>query len=72
MSSHYRDFEIEPFELGRGLWHARFGRADKQSIAIDGVLFSTLNTGLAWASPDAAVDDAKAAIDRLTNSGLFR
>jgi hypothetical protein len=68
MNRNYKDFEIEPFELGRGLWHARFGRTDRQPVAIDGVLFSTLNAGLAWPSPDAAVDDAKAAIDRLTKS----
>jgi hypothetical protein len=66
MYRNYKDFEIEPFELGRGLWHARFRRADKQPFALDGVLFSTLNAGLAWPNPDAAVDDAKAAIDRLT------
>jgi hypothetical protein len=66
MNRDYKDFEIEPFELGRGLWHARFRRADRQPVVIDGVLFSTLNAGLAWPSPDAAVDDAKAAIDRLT------
>jgi hypothetical protein len=65
MNYDYQDFEIEPFELGRGRWHARFGRADKQAIVIDGVMLSTLNVGLAWPNPDAAVDDAKAAIDRL-------
>ena len=27
-------FQIEPFELGRGLWHARFGRANKQAVVI--------------------------------------
>jgi hypothetical protein len=68
MNRNYKDFEIEPFELGRGLWHARFRRADRQPVVINGVLFSTLNAGLAWPNPDAAVDDAKAAIDRLTNS----
>jgi len=68
MNYDYQDFEIEPFELGRGLWHARFGRADKQPVVIDGVMFSTLNVGLAWPNPDAAVDDAKAAIDRLMKS----
>jgi hypothetical protein len=68
MNRNYRDFEIEPFELGRGLWHARFRRADRQPVVINGVLFSTLNAGLAWPSPDAAVDDAKAAIDRLTKT----
>jgi hypothetical protein len=66
MNRDYKNFEIEPFELGRGLWHARFRRADKKPVVLDGVLFSTLNAGLAWPSPDAAVDDAKAAIDRLT------
>ena len=68
MNRNYKDFEIEPFELGRGLWHARFRRVDKQPVVINGALFSTLNAGLAWPSPDAAVDDAKSAIDRLTNS----
>jgi len=66
MNPNYKDFEIEPFELGRGLWLARFRRADKQPVVIDGALFSTLNAGLAWPSPDAAVDDTKVAIDRLT------
>jgi len=47
MNCDYQDFEIESFELGRGLWHARFGRADKQPVVIDGVMFSTLNVGLA-------------------------
>src|SRR6202023_3040046 len=76
MNGDYQDFGIEPCEVGRGLWHARFGRADKQPVVIDGVMFSTLNVGLAWPNPDAAVDDAKAAIDRLTKSmvasGLYR
>ena len=40
----------------------------KDAVVIDGVMFSTLNVGLAWPNPDAAVDDAKAAIDRLTKS----
>jgi hypothetical protein len=66
MSDQYRDFEIEPFELGKGLWHARFSRVDKQPVIIDGVIFSVLNAGVAWHHPDAAVCDAKAAIDRLT------
>ena len=68
MNCDYQGFEIEPFELGRGLWHARFGRADKQPVVIDGLMFSTLQLGLAWPNPDAAVDDAKNAIDRLRKS----
>ena len=68
MNCDYQGFQIEPFELGRGLWHARFGRANKQAVVIDGVMFSWLNVGLAWPNPDAAVDEAKAAIDRLTKS----
>ena len=61
----YDGFEIEPFEAGRGLWHARIRRADQEPVVIDGVLFSTLEVGFAWSSPDAAVADAKTQIDHL-------
>lgn len=65
MKHPYNGFEIEPFEAGRGLWHARFKRADHEPVSIDGVLFSTLEAGLAWPDPDAALADAKLQIDRL-------
>ena len=61
----YDGFQIESFEAGRGLWHARIRRADQEHIVIDGVLFFTLEVGFAWSSPDAAVADAKTQIDHL-------
>jgi hypothetical protein len=56
---------LESFEAGKGLWHARIRRADQEPVVIDGVLFSTLEVGFAWSSPDAAVADAKTQIDHL-------
>jgi hypothetical protein len=64
MTYSYDGFDIESFEAGRGLWHARIKRADLSPVAIDGVLFSTLEVGFAWSDPDAAIEDAKAHIDR--------
>jgi hypothetical protein len=61
----YDGFAIETFEAGKGLWHARITRADLKPVTIDGVLFSALEVGFAWSSPDAAVADAKTQIDRL-------
>lgn len=61
----YAGFNIESFEAGKGLWHARIMRADKQPLVIDGVLFSALEVGFAWSNSDAAVEDAKTQIDHL-------
>ncbi len=61
----YSGFEIQSFEAGSGLWHARIQRADLEPVVIDGIQFPTLEVGLAWPDPDAAVADAKAHIDRL-------
>jgi hypothetical protein len=61
----YDGFQIESFEAGKGLWHARIRRADQKPVVIDGVLFSTLEVGFAWSSPEAAVADAKTQIDHL-------
>jgi hypothetical protein len=61
----YSGFEIQSFEAGSGLWHARIQRADQEPVVIDGMQFPTLEVGLAWPDPDAAVADAKAHIDRL-------
>src|SRR5450631_44302 len=58
-------FQIESFEAGKDLWHARIRRADQKPVVIDGVLFSTLEVGFAWSSRDAAVADAKTQIDHL-------
>src|ERR1700679_2203350 len=47
----YDGFEIESFEIGRGLWHARIRRADLNPVIIDGVSFPTLEMGFAWPNP---------------------
>ena len=60
----YGGFQIQSFELGSGLWHARIQRADLEPVVIDGLLFPTLEVGLAWSDPDAAIAHAKAYIDR--------
>jgi hypothetical protein len=69
MKCDYDGFNIEPFEAGKGLWHARIRRGDLKPVSIDGVLFSALEVGFAWPSPDAAVTDAKIQIDHLNQRG---
>jgi len=61
----YGGFEIESFEAGKGLWHARIRRMDSEPVIIDGVMFSALEVGFAWSDRDAAVADAKTQIDHL-------
>jgi hypothetical protein len=61
----YDGFQIEAFEAGRGLWHARIRRADFKPVIIDGVSFPELEVGFAWSHADAAVADAKSRIDYL-------
>jgi hypothetical protein len=58
-------FAIETFEAGRGLWHARISRTDRNPVVIDGVLFPAIEVGFAWPDPEAAIEDAKNQIDRL-------
>jgi hypothetical protein len=65
MTCDYDGFNIESFEAGRGLWHARIRRADLMPVLIDGVSFSALEVGFAWSDPDAAIADAKTQIDHL-------
>ncbi len=65
MHCEYDGFQIEPFEAGQGLWHARIRRADLKPVSIDGVTFSALEIGFAWSSPDSAIADAKSQIDQL-------
>jgi hypothetical protein len=64
MTSPYDGFDIESFEAGKGLWHARIRRADQQPFMIDGISFAALDVGFAWANPEAAIADAKSHIDR--------
>jgi len=61
----YGGFEIQSFEAGRGLWHARIQRTDLAPVVIDGLAFPTLEVGFAWSDPDAAIADAKAHIDQI-------
>jgi len=64
MTFHYDGFNIESFEAGCGLWHARIRRADLKPLLIDGALFTKVEVGFAWPDQDAAVADAKKQIDR--------
>ena len=63
--SSYSHFEIEAFEIGRDLWHARFRRVYLKPISIDGVPFEMLNIGVAWPTSAAAIADARTHIDRM-------
>jgi hypothetical protein len=68
----YDGFNIESFEAGKGLWHARIRRADMGPVVIDGVTFTALEVGFAWPDAQAAVADAKLRIDylkRYTSAG---
>jgi len=64
MTCLYDGFDIESFEAGRGLWHARIRRADRQPLVIDGISFAILDIGFAWSDPEQAIADAKSHIDR--------
>jgi hypothetical protein len=66
----YAGFQIESFEAGKNLWHARISRLDCQPVAIDGEVFSALELGFAWSDPDAAIADAKKQIDQLYRRGV--
>ena len=60
----YQGYDIEAFEAGHGLWHARIRRADQSPIVINGYSFPALEVGFAWDDPDAAIADARRHIDR--------
>jgi hypothetical protein len=61
----YDGFQIETFEAGRGLWHAKIRREDRNPVMIDGVSFPELEVGFAWSDANAAAADAKTRIDYL-------
>jgi hypothetical protein len=60
----YNGYDIESFEAGRGLWHARIRRVDQKPLIISGHPFPSLEVGFAWPDQDAAIADAKNHIDR--------
>ena len=64
MTTLYDGFDIESFEAGRGLWHARIKRADQEPVVIDGLPFDALEVGFAWPDRDEAIAHAKTQIDR--------
>ena len=70
MKCDHNGFQIETFEAGKDLWHARIARTDLKPVVIDGVLFSALEIGFAWSSPETATADAKAQIDHLHRRGV--
>ena len=66
----YDGFQIETFEAGKGLWHARIRRSDFEPVVIDGVSFPELEVGFAWSNRDAAIADAKTRIDYLNRRSV--
>jgi hypothetical protein len=60
----YKGYDIESFEAGKGLWHARIKRTDLRPLLIDGALFPKVEVGFAWPDSDTAIADAKRHIDR--------
>ena len=64
MTCLYDGFDIESFEAGKGLWHARIRRSDRTPVVIDGIAFAALDIGFAWDDADAAIAHAKSHIDR--------
>jgi hypothetical protein len=67
-TSGYRNFAIEAFEAGKGLWHARFRRSDLEPLLIDGIALASIEIGFAWPDPQSAIMDAIFQIDRLRDS----
>jgi hypothetical protein len=67
----YNGFQIQAFEAGRGLWHARIRREDFEPVIIDGVSFPELEVGFAWSNAEAAIADAKTRIDYLNRRSVM-
>ena len=67
----YGGFNIEAFEAGKGLWHARIRREDFEPVVIDGVSFPELEVGFAWSNAEAAIADAKTRIDYLNRRSII-
>ena len=67
----YDDFQIEAFEAGKGLWHAKIRRADFGPVVIDGLSFAQIEVGFAWPSGEAAIAHAKTRIDHLNRRSVI-
>ena len=65
---YYRDFEVEVFEAGQGLWHTRYRRSDHAPTFIDGIEFDYLYGRIACPSSHAAIVEAQQCIDWLDRS----
>ena len=61
----YEGFAIECYEAGKGLWHARLRRPDRNPLMVGGVAFAAIEIGFAWPDPESAAADAKNQVDRL-------
>ena len=61
----YEGFAIECYEAGKGLWHTRLRRPDRNPLIVGGVAFSAIEIGFAWPDPESAAADARNQIDRL-------
>ena len=59
-----QDYDIESFEAGKDLWHARIRRTELKPLLIDGALFPKVEAGFAGSDREAAIADAKQQIDR--------
>jgi hypothetical protein len=66
MAFAYREFQIETFEMGRGLWHARAHRTDGRPIFLDGTEFSELHVGFSWPTVEQALVDAEEFLNRIS------
>jgi hypothetical protein len=64
----YRNFDVETFVAGRGLWHARYRRSDNAPVLIDGLQFNYLYGRIACHSSEAAIAEAQQCIDLIDSS----
>jgi hypothetical protein len=65
MAFAYGEFQIETFEMGRGLWHARAHRTDGKPMLLEGAEFSEIQVGFSWPTAEQALVDAQAFLQRL-------
>jgi hypothetical protein len=64
-------FQIETFEAGKDLWHARIRRSDFEPVMIDGVSFPEIEVGFAWPNAESAIADAKTRINYLNRRSVI-